>query len=185
MLGLQGFWFVLSSAPGTPGPSCECSWNETFSYEITSGNELGFFAIDNSGAITVANSAALHADGGQHYTLGVMVTDGGSPALSDTATVTLRRDTVPGGLVGHWRLDDASGATAQDWTGRNDGTYQGDVSTLTGPVDGAATFDGNGDYVELGNPDHLSITGQITLAAWIKPTATDGYRNIIGLGVDS
>ncbi len=43
-------------------------------------------------------------------------------------------------------------------------------------------FDGFNGWVDLGNPDGLNISGTITLAAWIKPQATDGLRNIISHG---
>jgi hypothetical protein len=36
--------------------------------------------------------------------------------------------------------------------------------------------------IVLGNPPELNFTGPITLMAWIKPTATDGLRNIIAHG---
>ncbi|GHO89477.1 LamG domain-containing protein [Dictyobacter formicarum] len=40
-------------------------------------------------------------------------------------------------------------------------------------------------YADIGNPDNLQITNQITLQAWIKPTAYDGLRNIIVHGYSS
>ncbi|NQT35840.1 MAG: hypothetical protein HQ581_00035 [Planctomycetes bacterium] len=155
---------------------------ETLSWQITAGDPGGLFSIDTDGTITVVDSATLAADGSDQYDLSVMVTDGGTPTLSDSTTVTLRRVTVPEGLVGHWRLDDAGGTTAADWTGANDGQYIGDVAAATGTLGDAATLDGSGDYVSLGNPAELDIQGRITLSAWIKPEATDGFRNIIVRG---
>ncbi len=43
-------------------------------------------------------------------------------------------------------------------------------------------FNGQNQYVRLGNPAALNFSGQITIAAWIKPTATDGVRNIVAHG---
>ena len=40
-------------------------------------------------------------------------------------------------------------------------------------------------YVNLGNPDTLNFSGSITLQAWIKPTATDGLRDIVAHGYSS
>jgi len=156
--------------------------NETFSYAITAGNEQALFAVNDNGEITVADSALLATDDVLEHVLSVTVTDGGTPALSDTVDVTLRRETIPAGLLGHWRLDDAAGATAEDWTGVNDGVYQGEITATEGPLGNAAVLDGSGDYVALGNPAELDITGEISLSAWIKPEATDGYRNIIVRG---
>jgi hypothetical protein len=46
----------------------------------------------------------------------------------------------------------------------------------------ALTFNGQNQYVKLGNPAALNFSGQITIAAWIKPTAADGIRNIVAHG---
>ena len=46
----------------------------------------------------------------------------------------------------------------------------------------ALTFDGAHDGVTLAPSPTLSITGQITLEAWIRPTATDGFRDIVAHG---
>lgn len=49
----------------------------------------------------------------------------------------------------------------------------------------AGLFDGSNDYMSLGNPDALKITGQITLAAWVRPTAITNQRDIISKGTDT
>jgi hypothetical protein len=57
-------------------------------YAITGGNAGGAFAIDpNTGAITVANAAALDFETTPSFALTVQVTDAGG--LTDTATVTV------------------------------------------------------------------------------------------------
>ncbi len=43
----------------------------------------------------------------------------------------------------------------------------------------AMAFDGVHDGVVLPPSDKLSITGQITMEAWIRPQATDGFRDIV------
>ncbi len=43
-------------------------------------------------------------------------------------------------------------------------------------------FDANESYVELGNPKALRIEGPITLEAWIRPRALNGFRNIVDHG---
>jgi len=37
------------------------------------------------------------------------------------------------------------------------------------------SFDGTDEYVNLGNPTSLQITGSLTLSAWIKTTSTSGF----------
>ncbi len=62
--------------------------SDTLSYEITDGNAGGDFTIDSvTGVITT--SADLDYEATAQYTLTVNVTDDGSPALSDTATITI------------------------------------------------------------------------------------------------
>jgi len=41
----------------------------------------------------------------------------------------------------------------------------------------AASFDGNGDYISLGNPTSLQITGNQTIEMWINPTNFSDRRN--------
>jgi hypothetical protein len=68
---------------------------QTLAYQITAGNTGGAFAIDAStGRITVANAAALNYETTPVFTLAVQVTDSGMPALSSTATVTVRLNNI-------------------------------------------------------------------------------------------
>jgi len=75
-------------------------------------------------------------------------------------------------LVGHWKFDETSGATASDSSGNgNDGTLEGNPQWVTGKIDGALEFDGDGDYVDCGNAASLDICGadaQVTIALWVN-----------------
>jgi hypothetical protein len=65
--------------------------NNTLSYAISAGNTAGAFTIDaGSGQIAVANGAALDFDTQPVFSLTVNVSDGGTPALGDSATVTIQ-----------------------------------------------------------------------------------------------
>jgi hypothetical protein len=90
-------------------------------------------------------------------------------------------------LVGYWKLDETSGTTAQDATGNgNDGTLNGDPQWVAGRLGGALEFDGVGDYVDIGNDPIFNITGQITVACWIKVSQfTIGWQAIFTMGDDS
>ena len=64
--------------------------NNTLTYAITSGNGAGAFAINGAtGQITVANSTPLNFEATTSFTLGVSVSDGGTPQGSDTSSVTI------------------------------------------------------------------------------------------------
>jgi large repetitive protein len=73
------------------------------------------------------------------------------------------------GLVGWWRLDEASGSTAVDSSSLgNNGTLQGSPTRITRGNGKALELSGTAQYVTV--PDHasLDITGAITLAAWVR-----------------
>ena len=102
------------------------------------------------------------------------------------------------GLVGHWHMDEEVGS----WNGtadevidisysKNHGTAGPAGSTPNTVLDEGkgivGRFDGNNDYVEIGNDPSLDLTDEITLEAWIKPAdfSSAGYiwvRNIDGYG---
>jgi len=66
-------------------------------------------------------------------------------------------------LVGWWKLD----SDVNDSSGNGyDGTIYGDPCFVTGPIDGALDFDGDGDYVSLSSISALQSTN-ITICAWI------------------
>ncbi|GAG38963.1 unnamed protein product, partial [marine sediment metagenome] len=90
-------------------------------------------------------------------------------------------------LIGYWKFDETSGTTAQDATGNgNDGTLNGDPQWAAGMLDGALEFDGEGDYVDIGDDPIFNITDQITVACWIKVSQfTDDWQAIFTMGDDS
>ncbi|MHC4740664.1 MAG: LamG domain-containing protein [Planctomycetota bacterium] len=86
-------------------------------------------------------------------------------------------------LAGWWKLDDGTGTTAQDSSGR------GNTGTLTnmdpasdwveGLIGGALHFDGTDDYVDCGNNPSLQITGTaISISAWMKLDVPEDWSAI-------
>lgn len=89
---------VSANDPDTTAP------NKTLTYSITSGNSNNAFVINsNTGEITVNNPAALNPAAIPQFTLVVKVTDGGTPGLTATQTVTVnvsaanQAPTIPAG----------------------------------------------------------------------------------------
>lgn len=99
-----------------------------------------------------------------------------------TGTEGIVADGITSGLVGHWKLDEASGSAVNDSSGyENNGTSSGAYAT-SGYVGGARGFNGSTDYVSLGNKSILNATSTITINAWINhnsPTGGDNSRGII------
>ncbi len=96
-----------------------------------------------------------------------------------------------GNLVGWWKLDESSGNSASDLSGRsNTGTLSGGFSFSTNSVAGKVAtgldFDGSNDLVSCGNATSLDITSdKVTICAWIKAGqgSTAGGERIIAKSV--
>ncbi len=74
-------------------------------------------------------------------------------------------------LIAHWQLDEGSGIVAYDSAGNNDGNIVGATWT-SGQINGALTFDGVDDYVDVGDPIDGSLDfgagRDFSLSVWFK-----------------
>ena len=86
------------------------------------------------------------------------------------------------GLLGWWRLEETSGTVAADSSGYNHGGTISGTTSMNGVADNALNFNGSSDRINLGNPSALNFAGEITLSAWVRPEATNGFRNIMAHG---
>ena len=84
------------------------------------------------------------------------------------------------GLVGYWPFSgNANDATSNG----NNGTVNG--ATLTtdrnGNANSAYSFDGVNDYIQVPHSSSISLTGDITMSAWVKTNGSNGqnYQTII------
>ena len=86
-------------------------------------------------------------------------------------------------LVGDWHLDEGTGTSAADSSGHlNTGTMNGTLywATQDDAKYGESALAASGDdYVNVNDSDSLDITGEITIEAWVYPTAVDGVRTIV------
>ncbi|UCD27481.1 MAG: lamin tail domain-containing protein, partial [Planctomycetota bacterium] len=82
------------------------------------------------------------------------------------------------GLVAHWKFDDGSGGTATDSAGTNNGALVGDTTWTAGRIDGALSFDGNGDYVVVA-PVSVLDGNTVTVQAWIRVSDLSGSNPIL------
>ncbi|MGB7218689.1 MAG: DUF4038 domain-containing protein [Vicinamibacterales bacterium] len=94
-----------------------------------------------------------------------------STATSYTANYVVSLIPFPPGLVAGYRLDEGTGAATADISGNNTtGTLVNAPTWTTGRYGNALGFVGN-NYVDLGNPLSLRLTGSMTLSAWINISA--------------
>jgi len=77
-------------------------------------------------------------------------------------------------LVAHWRLDENSGTVANDSRGTNHGSLVNSPIWSTGQGGSALTFNGSNNYVSVPYASSMNLTGDLTVAAWVRPAAFGG-----------
>ncbi len=76
------------------------------------------------------------------------------------------------GLVAAYSFNEGTGSTVTDLSGNNiTGTIVGATWTTGGRYGNGLSFNGSTNYVDLGNPAALQLTGSMTIEAWIKAAA--------------
>ena len=89
--------------------------------------------------------------------------------------------TLLNGLVGWWKFDETSGTVAYDSSGNgNHGTLTNGPTWTDGKIGGALSFDGENDYVNLGNV--YNNLDDLTISSWVRCSSIDNtksYRTII------
>jgi hypothetical protein len=95
------------------------------------------------------------------------------------------------GLLGHWALDESQpGSPAADASGfGHPGTPAPDPPVPTRDVPPvhfadpySLSFNGQDQWVSIGNPPLLNLGGPITVAAWVRAGASDGIRDVVAHG---
>ena len=83
---------------------------------------------------------------------------------------------LTGSYAAGYAFNESSGTTTADTTGHGiTGTLvNGATFTTAGKYGNAVALDGVNDYVDLGNPAALQLTGSMTVSAWIYATAFPG-----------
>jgi hypothetical protein len=112
----------------------------------------------------------------------VTAASGGKFRVPSAAGDGMATAPIPG-LAAWWRFD----GNAQEEGGNFHGAFTNGALSVAPGQSGSACLelDGTNDYLFLGNPAGLQITGQITLSAWVKPDVVTGLRNIINKGHDT
>ncbi len=101
------------------------------------------------------------------------------PAIA--AQVPVRpRVALPGGLLGHWRLDDSPA----DASGRAQAaTPVREPRWGPGKIGGALVLDGRGAHATVPDSEALRLTGDLTIAFWMRKDAESGdWVRIVGKG---
>jgi hypothetical protein len=73
------------------------------------------------------------------------------------------------GLVGYWPFDEGTGTIAYDQSGNgNNGTLTNGPVWTSGKVGGSLSFNGSGNYVDLGNSSSLNFSDGFSAGTWIQ-----------------
>jgi len=94
--------------------------------------------------------------------------------------------TASADLVGWWKLDEGSGTAISDSSGHGlDGTFTGGTPEwITGYYGHAISFNGSAGYVDLGSDPAMDVTGEITVACWLRDDGfTTGWQAIFTKGL--
>lgn len=86
--------------------------------------------------------------------------------------------------VAYWHLDENGGAGGYaDSSGKgNSGVPNGGLANVSGVINGAVSFDGVNDYVNVSDSGSLDIAGQISVAAWFYPRSITSGASIVRKG---
>ncbi len=143
------------------------SAEQTNNYSVNNGISVAAASLDTD---TVTLTTSAHAEG--TYTLTVVnVRDTSGNPMTETTT-DYEYDY---GLVGHWRFDDGSGNSAVDSSGNsNTGTLINGPTWTTGKIDGALSFDGVDDAVQIGTGNLNLSSGTIALWSYAENFSSTG-----------
>jgi len=82
-------------------------------------------------------------------------------------------------------LEETSGISYDSTAYGNNGTTYIDSpgsQNATGKIDGADYFDGSNDYIVVPHHSSLNPSDELTVSAWVKPTANGGFLKVVAKG---
>jgi len=107
--------------------------------------------------------------------------------IEPTYEIDVDTDPIANGLVGYWKLNEASGTTAFDSSGNgNDGTNNGATVNQEGKLNTAYNFDSTNDVINISDSNSLDVE-EITISSWINKDDNDaGYiaAKLTNLGLE-
>jgi MSHA biogenesis protein MshQ len=205
----DGFSFVMDTLSGDSvsfskfGSSSGGEDNELrFENPTGNSNTGGSFTLNQNSVFDI--SAIFFERGGGDF-LEISIANGINSAAAPTGYEILREGALndkvklgrcPKSVLLEYHFDElswdgTSGEVIDNTSFNHHGTAQGALTTsnnspaISGVIGTCSygEFDGIDDYVAMGDPDSLNITGEITLAAWIRPNGTSEHMNIIAHGL--
>ncbi|MEM0360148.1 MAG: DUF2341 domain-containing protein [Candidatus Diapherotrites archaeon] len=160
---------------------CDAGSLETTCILSTFQNLDNNFSVSGTGNLVIESTASLNTNGND---LGISMTGfienrGDINTNLSPATVRFKTGTAEPftdiGLVGDWNFNEGSGNIARDAINGNNGTvygatWQPSSVQLPKKSGSAIAFDGNDDYIDIGDISLLENFSYFSLSAWIKPS---------------
>jgi hypothetical protein len=124
-----------------------------------------------------ASSSAGSSSATSAQTAAVAAAAGCAPRTSSYSSTVLATP----GVIGYWRLGEASGTVACDSKGANNGSYQGGTTlgqagALANDADTAVAFNGSSGWVQVASSS-VNVGDRFTLEAWAKRGLLGGSNN--------
>jgi hypothetical protein len=80
-------------------------------------------------------------------------------------------------------MDESGGTIAADSSGAgHDGTLVNGPTFIAGRIGNALSLDGSNDYVRIDHAPELSLTDEMTMAAWVYKISNSGWDEILSKG---
>lgn len=105
---------------------------------------------------------------------------GGTPGGPGSST--LNTSCSASSLVAHWRMDENGGTTTVDDVSGFTATLIDGANWIKGRNGSGLKFDGSNDYAEVPHDERLSITGELTIAAWIYKLSNTNWDVALSKG---
>lgn len=126
--------------------------------ELVTGGYISEIPIDDSADSAIVSGYKLEYDSNKR-TVQIL-------SNSNYQTYIVNGSSLQKGLVGYWRMDEASGTSAQDSSGNNNiGTLTNGPTWGNGKYNNAVVLDGSNDYISISSTSSFN-TAQFTLSQW-------------------
>lgn len=112
-----------------------------------------------------------------HYQAGALDTSSNLSTLTAEQTAATQEPPPPD-PVASWNFDENTGTNATESSNNLDGTLTNGATWTTGEVNSALLCDGSNDYVTVADNALLDLTGDVTIAFWLKLLSTANFANI-------
>ncbi|MFI0417728.1 LamG-like jellyroll fold domain-containing protein [Spongiactinospora sp. 9N601] len=132
-----------------------------------------------SATATTFTEAGLAA-GTYHYRVRAFDAAGNHSPSSNEVAATVTDPPANPGLVAAYGMEEGAGTIVGDSSGKNNiGTATDTTWAAAGRHGKALSFNGSTSWVTVPHAPSLRMTDTLTVSAWVRPTASGGYRTVL------